>query len=76
MQECSGARLALYDYRAEAATVPTTDLPPVFNWVHMCVRHDPDAQLQLLHFVASGCAVNFCAGAEGCVRPRCSDITS
>ncbi|CAM9145755.1 unnamed protein product [Scytosiphon promiscuus] len=65
----SSASLALYDYRREAAEVPDDDTPPPWGWVHMCVRHDPDAQQQVLNFVETGCVVNFCSGS--CERPYC-----
>ncbi|CAB1117427.1 unnamed protein product [Ectocarpus sp. CCAP 1310/34] len=63
------ASLALYDYRREAEEVPDDDTPPPWGWVHMCVRHDPDAEQQVLEFVETGCVVNFCRGA--CERPYC-----
>lgn len=71
-EECCpavGASLALYDYRREAAEVPDDDTPPPPGWVHMCVRHDPDAEQQVLTFLRTGCVVNYCDGA--CERPYC-----
>eukprot|EP00903_Cladosiphon_okamuranus_P006432 g6293.t1 len=65
----SSASLALYDYRREASEVPDDDTPPPWGWVHLCVRHDPDAQEQVLRFIETGCVVNFCDGA--CERPYC-----
>eukprot|EP00752_Nemacystus_decipiens_P014344 g12761.t1 len=65
----SSASLALYEYRREASEVPDDDTPPPWGWVHMCVRHDSDAQQQVLKFVETGCVVNFCDGR--CERPYC-----
>ncbi|CAM9409117.1 unnamed protein product [Ectocarpus sp. 12 AP-2014] len=65
----SATWLALYGYRREAEEVPDDDTPPPWGWVHMCVRHDPDAEQQVLEFVETGCVVNFCRGA--CERPYC-----
>ena len=49
--------------------VPDNDTPPPPGWVHMCVRHDPDAEMQVLTFLETGCVVNYCDGA--CERPYC-----
>ncbi|CBJ27425.1 conserved unknown protein [Ectocarpus siliculosus] len=56
-------------YTEFSSLVPDDDTPPPWGWVHMCVRHDPDAEQQVLEFVETGCVVNFCRGA--CERPYC-----
>ncbi|CAN0005707.1 unnamed protein product, partial [Discosporangium mesarthrocarpum] len=57
-------------YTAFSSLVPSTNLPPPEGLVHMCVRHDRQAQMQVLNFYDTGCIDDFCSGP--CDREFCS----
>jgi hypothetical protein len=63
-------------YQEEYEALPTRDILPPPNWVHLCTRLDAALQRQLTEFINTGRILMICSnvGEDGCIRARADCI--